>query len=357
MKQLFLENVPLIDVRAEVEYAHGAFPHAINMPILNDEERRLVGICYKEKGPATAEALGYKLVTGSSRVSRINQWLEFIEKNPETWLYCFRGGQRSQIAVKWLADAGKDVPKISGGYKSLRRFLLDQFEAIPDLLVVSGKTGVGKTIFLAMIENSLDLERRANHRGSAFGGHIAGQPSQVSFENSVAIDLLKARERNSAGPLLIEDESRLIGKLQLPVSLQEKMKASPIILLEDTLENRVMRIYDEYITLQWADYKQKFDENAFDEFSNYLCTAIDAIRRRLGDAGHKAIRQALDRALVAQKSSNFDVHQQWIRLLLEDYYDPMYSYQIEKKKERIVYQGSLSEILEWTSTRAGNGHD
>ena len=128
MKKLFLDNIPLIDVRAEVEFSQGAFPSARNFPILNDEERRLVGICYKEDGPEAAEAYGFELVSGASREKRINQWLAFIKENPTAQLYCFRGGKRSQIATQWLSDAGKDVNRIAGGYKSLRRFLLNQFE-------------------------------------------------------------------------------------------------------------------------------------------------------------------------------------------------------------------------------------
>ena len=360
MKALFLDNVPLIDVRADVEFSQGAFPSARNLPILNDEERRLVGICYKENGAAAAEKYGYELVSGASREKRIDQWLQFIEENPGAQLYCFRGGKRSQIATKWISEAGKDIARIPGGYKSLRRYLLDQFEALPKLMVVSGKTGVGKTVLLSKVEKSLDLEQRANHRGSAFGGKIDGQPTQINFENSVAIDLLRCKEnRNIDAPLdvmLVEDESRLIGRIQLPVPLQEKMNASPIVLLEDSLENRVMRIYDEYIIQQWAEYENHFGGDAQDEFSNYLCNAIDAIRKRLGGAGHKLVRTVLDQALLNQQSSNFEMHQEWIKLLLEDYYDPMYSYQLEKKKERIVYRGSLENILEWTHSTESAAH-
>ena len=43
LKRLFLDEAPMIDVRAEVEFAQGAFPGAVNIPILNDNERHLVG--------------------------------------------------------------------------------------------------------------------------------------------------------------------------------------------------------------------------------------------------------------------------------------------------------------------------
>ena len=55
---LFLNDVPLMDVRAPIEFSKGSFPNAINAPLMNDEERHRVGICYKEKGQDKAIELG-----------------------------------------------------------------------------------------------------------------------------------------------------------------------------------------------------------------------------------------------------------------------------------------------------------
>ena len=98
--RLFSSRVPLIDVRAEVEFARGAFPTATNLPILADAEREKVGICYRLEGPDAAVALGHSLVSGQTRQDRIERWLRFLRQNPEAHLYCFRGGQRSAIAVQ-----------------------------------------------------------------------------------------------------------------------------------------------------------------------------------------------------------------------------------------------------------------
>jgi len=35
-KNLFTQDLPLIDVRAPLEFEHGAFPNAINLPLLLD---------------------------------------------------------------------------------------------------------------------------------------------------------------------------------------------------------------------------------------------------------------------------------------------------------------------------------
>jgi len=356
LKRLFLDEAPMIDVRAEVEFAQGAFPGAVNIPILNDNERHLVGISYKEDGPDAAEKLGHELVSGDIKVQRLNCWLDFVDQNPGTLLYCFRGGKRSQIACEWLKDAGMDVMRIPGGYKSMRRFLLDQFQKIPRLVVVSGKTGVGKTELLTQLEDSLDLEHLAHHRGSAFGRHLDPQPSQISFENTVAIKLLKFNSCNPLGHLFLEDEGRLIGRIQLPQALQVAMKQAPIVLLEDTLESRVCRIYQEYIVCQWQEYSLRFSNEAQRCFAEYLTTAIDASRKRLGGVAHAKVRKLLQDALENQKSGNFEAHKSWIRSLLQDYYDPMYSYQLEKKADRIVHRGALHEILSWANQPVNLAH-
>lgn len=231
----------------------------------------------------------------------------------------------------------------------MRRFLIKQFSNLPPLLIVSGKTGVGKTELLGQLQNSLDLEGHANHRGSAFGRFIDRQPAQINFENSIAIELLKFKEANHSRSLFVEDESRLIGKLHLPQALQSAMKMAPIILLEDSTENRVHRIYEEYILTQWNEYTDRFPENAFHEFSDYLCAAMDAIRKRLGGAAHQKLRQLLNDALLKQQSGVFEAHKFWIKSLLEDYYDPMYSYQLEKKTQRIIFRGDMQEIINWSA--------
>lgn len=348
MREIFLNDIPLIDVRAEVEFEQGAFPAALNIPILNSGERHCVGISYKEKGPEAAERLGYELVSGEERAMRISRWTEFIDDHETTFLYCFRGGKRSRIACQWISEAGKQITRVPGGYKSMRQFLINQFGDLPPLIIVSGKTGVGKTDLLGQLQNSLDLEGHANHRGSAFGRFIDMQPAQINFENSIAIELLKFQAAHQSKSLFVEDESRLIGKVHLPQALQSAMKMSPIILLEDTTENRVHRIYEEYILAQWNEYADRFPDNAFDEFSDYLRTAMDAIRKRLGGAAHQQLRQLLDDALLQQRTGVFEAHRFWIRSLLENYYDPMYSYQLEKKKHRIIFRGDMQEIINWS---------
>lgn len=338
---LFQSDTPLIDVRAPVEFNKGAFPGACNLPIINDSEREQVGVCYKEQGPDAAFNLGHELVSGELKAERIRSWTTFVDANPNAQLYCFRGGQRSKIACEWLKAEGVEVPRIQGGYKKMRNHLLGVFDRLPPLVIVGGKTGTGKTVFLEPLQNALDLEGIANHRGSAFGRRISPQPSQIDFENRVAIQFLKLREQQH---IVLEDEGRLIGRVHVPLPLQAAMKESPIILIEETVERRTENIYQEYINEQWQEYKLSQGEAAKSEFSDYLLGAVDAIRKRLGGVAHFEIRAMMQDAL---NTGDPDKHRVWISRLLTDYYDPMYNYQLSHKKDRIRFRGTAEEAGEW----------
>lgn len=346
---LLINDTPMIDVRAAVEFNRGALPASINLPILNDDERHEVGLCYEKEGDAAANALGYRIVSGDVKTSRIDSWLSFLGQHPDAHLYCHRGGQRSSIACGWLNEAGLRVPRIEGGYKALRNHLLGAFENLPGLLIVAGRTGGGKTEFIQSFDEAIDLEGIANHRGSAFGRRISEQPDQVNFENTVAIQFLKRRDRSE---VLLEDEGRLIGRISLPVPLQEKMKTSPVVVIEEALHTRVERIYQEYIALQWQEYEACYAAAAFEKFQDYLLTAVDAIRKRLGGVAHVSIRQMIVEAgSHYQRNGTLEAHYRWIESLLNDYYDPMYNYQMEKKAERIRFQGTRTEAADWCRSR------
>jgi len=102
MKALFTDDIPLIDVRAPVEFEQGAYPNAVNIPILNNEQRHEVGTCYKERGRDEAMELGHRLVSGADKLTKLAKWLKAIEDKPDAVIYCFRGGLRSQITQSWL---------------------------------------------------------------------------------------------------------------------------------------------------------------------------------------------------------------------------------------------------------------
>ena len=109
-RSLFLSDAPMMDMRAPAEFAHGAFPSATSLPLMTDEERAQVGICYKRHGQAAAIELGHSIVSGQIRQGRMAHWLDFARSHPQGYLYCFRGGLRSQTVQHWLHEAGTDYP-------------------------------------------------------------------------------------------------------------------------------------------------------------------------------------------------------------------------------------------------------
>src|SRR3546814_1312522 len=70
-RELFLRDVPMLDTRAPVEFGKGAFPGAINLPLMDDAERQQVGLCYKQQGQDAAIALGHQLVSGQVKARRV----------------------------------------------------------------------------------------------------------------------------------------------------------------------------------------------------------------------------------------------------------------------------------------------
>jgi tRNA 2-selenouridine synthase len=353
-KSLFLQDCPMIDVRAPIEFDQGAFPTATNIPILNDDEREQVGICYKRRGAEAAGRLGHTLVFGATREARLQTWQTFITTHPNALVYCFRGGLRSQLTQAWLQAAGVSVPRIKGGYKALRGYLLQTFEALPPLMILAGKTGSGKTTLLADLPSQVDLEGRAQHRGSAFGKRLSPQPTQISFENLVAIDFLKLADSAPGRTVVVEDEGRLIGRVSLPLGLQALMKQSPLVLLEVDLEARVEHIHAEYVVQHFAELLVATGAHALaqQQHESAFLLALDAIKKRLGGVAHGQLHELMSRAFKAQQRGDFEVHRDWIRSLLVDYYDPMYDYQIAQKAERIIFRGDACSVRAFITEQA-----
>ncbi|GAA5218230.1 tRNA 2-selenouridine(34) synthase MnmH [Corallincola platygyrae] len=351
---IFLNDRPLIDTRAPLEFAKGAFPNAVSLPLMTDQERAKVGTCYKKHGQDAAIKLGHQLVKGETKQSRVNAWAAFTRKHPEGFIYCFRGGLRSQISQQWLAESGHPYPRIIGGYKAMRRYLLDHLEAttpLTPMVILGGRTGCAKTHLLKQLPDQIDLEGLAHHRGSAFGKRLGGQPAQIGFENAFSINLLKYRHHYRAHvsipPLVLEDESHLIGRCALPPVLQQQMQQSPLVLLELPLDQRIEHSYHDYILSNLTESQQALgEEQGFDSFAEGLRKAMSKLKRRLGDLRYREMLALLEDALSRHLRGEPEAHKQWISPLLVEYYDPMYDYQLTKKAQRIVYRGGPEEISE-----------
>jgi tRNA 2-selenouridine synthase len=300
--EAFLDNIgtpPLVDVRSESEYAKGHIPGSINIPLLDDKARKEVGTLYKQMGREAAVMKGFQLV--GPRFYNLFKQVRQKAADKQVYFYCWRGGLRSQI-MSWMMDlADYEVTLLKGGYKAYRNYVHSLFEKSWSWIIVSGKTGVGKTALLRQLalrgEQVLDLEALANHKGSAFG-HIGlpAQPTVEHFENLIGWQL---RQFDAAKPVWIENESRFIGQARIPDTLFNQSLDKPVIELvaEDAARRQMI----------WAEYgQQPLDQ---------LLAATQKLERRLGGDRMKSACDALE-------SGNW---QAWLDVLLP-YYDKTYAH-------------------------------
>ena len=340
-RDLILNNIPIIDVRAPVEFAQGHLPNSVNFPILNDEERKEIGTIYKQQGQAAAIQRGYELISGDVKESRVNAWAQFVSQNPEAVLTCFRGGMRSKISQQWLAEKGFPRPRIEGGYKVFRQRLMDEIERLSKqkLCVISGPTGSGKSLVIQqsyLFRTTVDLEKLAHHRGSAFGGHLEPQPTQSSFENLLAAELLRMEKRYGfKQALVVEDESRLIGRCAQPENFFDQLRSSGIALIEEPLESRVQVTFDDYIV------------NSPLIFSRFE-KSLGGIQKKLGGLRYQEVLKDIERSkFLHQESGEIESNKVWIEKLLVWYYDPLYLNSLEKRQPQILFKGSRPQVLDF----------
>tara|TARA_Y100001935_G_scaffold67699_1_gene56768 strand:+ start:2965 stop:4035 length:1071 start_codon:yes stop_codon:yes gene_type:complete len=330
-------NTPLIDLRAPIEFNKGAIPSSINIPILNNEQRASVGIKYKNEGGEPAEKLGFNLVKDKKN-ELIFLWKKFIKENPDTHIFCMRGGRRSQIAQSWLNDEGINVPLIKGGYKTLRQSCIEILNSVKidqkEWIILAGRTGTGKTDILKDLNSSIDLEGLAVHRGSAFGGLEKAQPTVINFENNLASEYIK----NDSKILFLEDECRRIGKLSIPNAWYEKMEKTKIVIIELDIEQRILNIAKEYV------YKPLENGISKNKLNEMLQSSLFKIHKRLGLKLYNEISMKIQSILI---NLNEGSHEEWIKDLLVNYYDPMYDYQLEAKKNRCILNGNKSKVINY----------
>ncbi len=239
----------VIDVRSPAEFTEDRVPGAINLPVLDNDERARVGTIYKQENPFKARKIGAALVFRNA-AQHIEASLSHHEGGWQPLVYCWRGGQRSGSFTWMLREIGWRAEVLAGGYRTYRRlvtrYLYD--DALPHrLILLGGYTGTAKTELLGLLEQRgvqvLDLEGLARHRGSLLGEMPGGQPSQKGFESDLAQAL---NALNPARPVLVEAESSKIGQINLPPSLWEVMKSAPWIEISAPIEARATYLAQAY---------------------------------------------------------------------------------------------------------------
>lgn len=298
------QHTAILDVRTPAEFRQGRIPGACNLPLFSDEERAEIGTLYKQVSRESAFMRGLDLV--GPRMSAMVRQAEALAPERSALVHCWRGGQRSE-SVGWLLDtAGFDIGVLEGGYKAYRNHALRFLECVPfRLLVLGGPTGSGKTELLHLMKEQgaqvVDLEKLANHKGSAFGSlGEEDQPSSEHFENLLFEAFSKLDPER---PVWIEHESRGIGRVFLPDPFWRKMMDDPLILVDPGREARLdhaMHIYGH-----------------FDPPTLKSCFA--RIQNRMGGQNVKAAMEAIDAGDIRAAAD-----------IALAYYDKTYSHHLEK---------------------------
>ncbi|HSS27131.1 MAG TPA: tRNA 2-selenouridine(34) synthase MnmH [Usitatibacter sp.] len=240
----------VLDARSPAEYAEDHLPGAQSAPVLDDEERAVIGTIYKQRSAFEAKRAGAPLA--AHNIARLIE--ERFAQKPRDWrplVYCWRGGGRSGSLVHVLRQVGWDAVRLDGGYKAFRRQVVAELDSRPlefRYRVVCGPTGSGKSRLLEALARAgaqvLDLEALAAHRGSVLGElPEAPQPSQKAFETSLWT-LLSRFDRQR--PVYVESESRKVGNLRVPDVLLTRMRESECLRLEASTPNRVRLLMEEY---------------------------------------------------------------------------------------------------------------
>lgn len=250
----------IIDVRSPAEFSEDHIPGAINLPVLDNDERARVGTIYKQQSPFLARKIGGALVAKNA-ARHLEGPLADLNGGWRPLIYCWRGGQRSGSFATILSQVGWRVELLQGGYKTWRALVVTQLADLPvasPVTVLDGNTGTAKTDILARLAQRgvqiIDLEGLANHRGSLFGHRSGGQPSQKWFEGRLAVALASL---DPTRPVVIEAESSRIGNLSLPKQLWAAMCAAPRIRIAAPLVARAR-----YLTRAYADLTDDRDRLA-----------------------------------------------------------------------------------------------
>ena len=301
---------PIVDVRSPGEFCQGHWPGAVNIPLFSDAERHTIGKSYKKE--SRLKAIFYGLKVTLPKISNllkltIDTTLKDKGVGKSLRIYCWRGGMRSN-AFAWLARTiGIETYLLKGGYKSYRKWVLNQFEADLPIRLIGGKTGTGKTDLLNYIEKEtiyiIDLEGIANHRGSSFGSlGMKEQPTTQQFENILA-ESIENFHKSNANEIWLEDESSNLGKCRIPTNLYKKMRESPIIEIIKTKNERLDNLVNLY-----SQYSQ-----------SELKDAVLRISKRLGP-------KRTEEALTAIEKK------EWSKACISmlDYYDKCYEYELKK---------------------------
>jgi len=311
IEEVYGKNYTFVDVRSPKEFEEDHIPGAINIPLLSNDERAIVGMIYKKQSKDLAMEKGLEIIS-----QKLPAMMKSYKKiKGKICIYCWRGGMRSGSITSLLESMKFDVIKLEKGYKDYRRFVREQLNEIklPNFLIIYGLTGSGKTELLQEI-TSLDLEGLAQHRGSIFGDINLIPRTQKMFESLL---LERLNELKSEKIVVVEGESRRIGKILIPEKVWNHMQKSKKAKILSPSEERVERIYKEYC--------ENIDKDLFKKRILY-------IKKYLGNKKAEELIQLLEDNKIREV----------VEIILKDYYDRLYAHTVDNKK----YIGEAKNIEE-----------
>lgn len=321
----------LIDVRSPGEFSAGHIPGALSIPLFTDEERAIVGTLYKQTSPEAAFQEGLQMA--GRKMGQLVESMQAITRNDpkKVMVHCWRGGKRSQ-AVQWLFQfSGTPAMRLEGGYKSFRTAANTFFNTpLFQFKILGGCTGAGKTEVLQALsrrgEQVIDLEKMAHHKGSAFGsiGELA-QPTTEQFENNLFLVLSRL---DPSRPVWLENESRSIGRVQIPEGFWFQMRKAPLFTIDvdpDIRLSRALQYYSEPVDIQ------------------LLKTSFDKIKKRLGGLEYLQAIAALEAGDLKKAAA-----------MALSYYDKSYNFQLSQWAGEKVVRLERCEDVEMTADRLLN---
>lgn len=309
-----MENTLLIDARTPAEYAEDHVLGAVNVPLLDNQERHEIGLIYKQYSREKAIERGIELFP--NKIPSIYNAVK-DHRDKTIIVYCARGGMRSGIIASLLESIGFKVLQVEGGYKSFRHHITDQlsnFQLKPKIICLYGLTCSGKTKLLEQLPNSLNLEELAQHRGSLYGGVGLKPNRQKRFENLL---LQRLQELNHEEYIFVEGESRKIGDSEIPPFLFKAMKKGVNILIKNDFEQRVKECVQEYFS------------------SPEKVKQIREITPQLRDIISNKRKQEIIALIDVGK------YEEVARILLKEYYDILYAHTLKSVKFDLEVENNI----------------
>jgi tRNA 2-selenouridine synthase len=318
------EWAAVIDVRSPTEFALDHLPGALNMPVLSDDERAIVGRIYVRESRLKARRLGAALIArniADHLEGPLNAWKGGLRP----LIYCWRGGMRSRSMAMILSEVGFHPFVLKGGYKNYRAQVRDGLDRLGPQLnihVLAGLTGTAKTRVLRRMKERnfqvVDFEDLAAHRGSILGSAPSTvQPPQRLFESRLWASINKF---DLSRPVWVESESSKVGDINIPAPLWHNIRSAGQITIRASLDERVKYLLQEY--------------SHFVSNPQLLIAPFEFLRQL-----HSADRLEQWRQWMA--GGQFAI---LVRDLLDKHYDPSYRRSLKHNRRKTLGEFELQRI-------------